>query len=59
LTISGKNGCTRLPQIQPLFAEQRAVVVEKRQVHDLPPLQVVVAEHQAETLCCCIVAASL
>ncbi len=36
----------------PLPAEQRAVAVDKRQVHDLPPLQVVVTEHQAETLCC-------
>lgn len=36
----------------PFAAEQRAVAVDKRQVHDLPPLQVVVTEHQAETLCC-------
>lgn len=37
---------------QPFFAEQRAVAVDKRQVHDLPPLQIVVTEHQTETLCC-------
>ncbi|MFZ1399678.1 MAG: IS66 family transposase [Candidatus Promineifilaceae bacterium] len=37
---------------QPFAAEQRAVAVDKRQVHDLPPLQIVVTEHQAETLCC-------
>ncbi|MAT97144.1 MAG: hypothetical protein CL608_08380 [Anaerolineaceae bacterium] len=37
---------------QPFSEEQRAVAVDKRQVHDLPPLQVVVTEHQAETLCC-------
>ncbi len=36
----------------PFAAEQRAVAVDKRQVHDLPPLQVVVTEHQVETLCC-------
>jgi transposase len=28
------------------------MVVDKRQVHDLPPLQMVVTEHQAETLLC-------
>ena len=37
---------------QPFPDEQGAVAVDKRQVHDLPPLQVVVTEHQAETLCC-------
>lgn len=37
---------------QPFPDEQRAVAVDKRQVHDLPPLQIVVTEHQAETLCC-------
>ncbi len=37
---------------QPFQDEQRAVAVDKRQVHDLPPLQVIVTEHQAETLCC-------
>ena len=36
----------------PFPAKQRAVAVDKRQVHDLPPLQIVVTEHQAETLCC-------
>ena len=37
---------------QPFQDEQRAVAVDKRQVHDLPPLKIVVTEHQAETLCC-------
>jgi len=37
---------------QPFADEQRAVAVDKRQVYDLPPMQVVVTEHQAETLCC-------
>lgn len=37
---------------QPFPDEQGAVAVVKRQVHDLPPLQIVVTEHQAETLCC-------
>lgn len=37
---------------QPFDDEQRAVAVDKRQVHDLPPMQLVVREHQAETLCC-------
>lgn len=37
---------------QPFPHEQSAVAVDKRQVHDLPSLQVVVTEHQAETLCC-------
>jgi len=37
---------------QPFTAEQPAVAVERRQVHDLPPLHIVVQEHQAETLCC-------
>lgn len=38
---------------QMAFAEnQRAVAVDKRQVHDLPPMEVVVYEHQAATLLC-------
>lgn len=37
---------------QPFAGGQAAVAVDKRQVHDLPPLQVVVTEHQAETWCC-------
>ena len=37
---------------QPFQEEQHAVAIDKRQVHDLPPLQIVVVEHQAETLCC-------
>lgn len=37
---------------QPFSKGERAVAVDKRQVHDLPPLQIVVREHQAETLCC-------
>jgi transposase len=36
----------------PFHNEQQAVAVDKRQVHDLPPLQLVVIEHQAETLNC-------
>lgn len=37
---------------QQFGAEQRAVALDKRQVHDLPPLRIVVTEHRAETLCC-------
>ena len=37
---------------QPFQDEQRPVAVDKRQVQDLPPLQIVITEHQAETLCC-------
>jgi transposase len=37
---------------QPFADEQQAIAVDKRQVHDLPPLRVVVTEHQAETLYC-------
>lgn len=37
---------------QPFSDGDRAVAVDKRQVHDLPPMQVVVTEHQAETLNC-------
>lgn len=37
---------------QPFDVKQRAVAVDKRQVHDLPPMQFVVTEHQAETFCC-------
>ena len=31
---------------------QRAVAIDKRQVHDLPPMRLVVHEHQAESLLC-------
>jgi transposase len=37
---------------QPFSDADRAVAVDKRQVHDLPPMQIVVTEHQAETLNC-------
>ena len=37
---------------QPFSDVDRAVAVDKRQVHVLPPMQVVVTEHQAETLNC-------
>ncbi|MCO5185485.1 MAG: IS66 family transposase [Anaerolineae bacterium] len=37
---------------QPFTAEQCAVAIDKRQVHDLPPLRIVATEHQVETLCC-------
>jgi len=37
---------------QPFQEKQCAVTVDKRQVHDLPPLQIIVTEHQVETLCC-------
>ena len=37
---------------QPFPDEQSAVAVDKRQVHDLPPLQIIVTEHQSETLSC-------
>jgi transposase len=37
---------------QPFSETDRAVAVDKRQVHDLPPMQLVVTEHQAETLIC-------
>ncbi len=32
---------------------QQAVAVDRRQVHDLPPLRLIVHEHQAESLLCC------
>ena len=34
------------------LADQSADSVEKRQVHDLPPLRLIVTEHQAETKTC-------
>ena len=34
------------------MADQSADSVEKRQVHDLPPLRLIVTEHQAETKTC-------
>lgn len=38
---------------QTVFTDkQQAVAVDKRQVHDLPPLRLVVHEHQAESLLC-------
>jgi transposase len=37
---------------QPFTDADRAVAVDRRQVHDLPPIQVVVTEHRAETLNC-------
>ena len=33
-------------------ARQRRVAIDKRQVYDLPPLDLIVTEHQAETLIC-------
>ena len=35
------------------LADQPADSVEKRQVHDLPPLRLIVTEHQAEIKTCC------
>ena len=44
---------THCAHCQALFEGGEPVVgVEKRQVHDLPPLNLVVTEHQAETLVC-------
>ena len=38
---------------QTVFTDnQQAVAVDKRQVHDLPPMRLVVHEHQAESLLC-------
>jgi transposase len=34
------------------LSQQKGQVVERRQVHDLPPLRVRVQEHQAEAVCC-------
>jgi transposase len=34
------------------LADQSSDSVEKRQVHDLPPLRLIVTEHQAETKTC-------
>ena len=50
VTVHRPHACQHCQQ--PFPAEQQAVTVDKRQVHDLPPLQVVVTEHQTETLCC-------
>lgn len=36
----------------PFAEDQRAVAVDRRQVHDLPPMQLIVYEHQAATLEC-------
>ena len=44
---------THCEHCQTPFEEgQRRVAVDKRQVHDLPPMDLVVTEHQAETLIC-------
>lgn len=44
---------THCHHCQMIFAEdQRAVAVDKRQVHDLPPIELIVHEHQAATLLC-------
>ncbi len=37
---------------EPLADNQKAEAVEKRQVYDLPPLRMVVEEHQVESLSC-------
>jgi transposase len=37
---------------QPFPESARPVAIDRRQVHDLPPMQLVVTEHQAETLAC-------
>jgi len=50
VTVHRPDACPHCQQ--PFPNEQGAVAVDKRQVHDLPRLQVVVTEHQAETLCC-------
>jgi transposase len=43
----------KCPHCQAAFPEaQAAIAVTKRQVHDLPPMRLLVTEHQAETLCC-------
>jgi transposase len=36
----------------PFSETDRPVAVDRRQVHDLPPIQMLVTEHQAETLIC-------
>jgi transposase len=36
----------------PFSEEQHRVALDKRQVYDLPPLDLIVCEHQAETLIC-------
>lgn len=50
VTIHRPSACQHCQE--PFDEEQRAVAVDKRQVHDLPPLQIIVTEHQAETVCC-------
>jgi transposase len=34
------------------LADEPAIKSERRQVHDLPPIKVIVTEHQAQTRCC-------
>jgi transposase len=50
VTIHRPTACQHCQQ--PFPDEQRAVAVAKRQVYDLPPLQIIVTEHQVETVCC-------
>ncbi len=48
-----RHRSTHCEHCQTPFEEgQRRVAVDKRQVHDLPPLDLIVTEHQAETLIC-------
>ncbi len=49
--ITHRPGCCRHCQ-QPFDAEQAAEGINKRQVHDLPPLRMIVTEHQSESLRC-------
>jgi transposase len=40
------------PLFDPFWGNQRVVAVDKRQAHNLPPLEMLVTENQAETLLC-------
>ena len=39
---------------RPFAENQRRVAVDRRQVHDLPPVRLIVQEHQAESLLCAV-----
>ena len=50
--IIERHGVARCAACRRSLADQPAERIEKRQVHDLPPIQLVVTEHQAEVKTC-------